>query len=144
MSQDVERTRGMALRDFAIAVAGISAIAGIGLYFYSLSSIPEPWKSGFVIVIFIAWVLGGVGLTFTLRRDLTPVMLTEEGLGVGKRVIPYRIIQAVDPRPGRKVFRMSLEEPKRDLMLSKIGLRSEDQFFGELSGRIEKHQDRLV
>lgn len=144
MSQNVERTRGMALRDFAITIAGVSAFAGTGLYFYSLSSIPEPWKTGLVIVIIIAWVAGGVGLAFTLRRDLTPVMLTEEGLGVGRRVIPYRIIQAVDPRPGRKVFRTSLDKPRKDLMLSKIGLRSEDQFFGELSRRIKQHRDSMV
>lgn len=138
---DSREIRLLAFRDFVVAFAVLSAFAGTGLFFYvSTPVLPEPWKSGLAVFIALSWISGGVGLVANLRRDLTPSSLTEVGLVLGRRVIPYTNIQRIDRRPGRRRFGVEQRTPRREVVLSKIGIESEDVFFEELGRRISGGQ----
>ncbi len=76
-----------------------------------------------------------IAMVFLLRRDLTRVDLTENGIKVGVRLIPYAEIARVDPKEGSMVFRLLLKGGSR-AYLSRIGISSEREFFEELQRRI--------
>ncbi len=130
--------RVRAMRDFLLALVVFSALAGLFVYFLVISSLPYPWKGGTVILIIVVWLVAVVGFLSNLKRDLTAMVFGDAGLGVGQKIIPYKDISAVDARPGKPIFRLSLKGRRSDAYLSKIGIASEEEFFAELDRRIRQ------
>lgn len=105
---------------------------GIPLYLHLTSSLPEPWKTALGTVLIAAWIAAGIGLAFNLRRDLTPVVLEDDSVRVGRSKIRYEDIEAIHQRPGKTVFRLTLTGRKLGRYLSKIDMADEEAFFTEL------------
>ncbi len=89
------------------------------------------------MVLVAAWIAAGIGLAFNLRRDLTPVLLEEDGLRIGRTKIRYEDIETIHQRPGKPVFRLTLIGRKFGQYLSKIDMADEEAFFAELTERTQ-------
>ena len=114
-----------------------SAWFGIWLFVFEVSSIPDQWKTLLLGLISVAWVSVAVALGFGLKRDLTPVSLTDSGIRAKSRLVLYESIARIDPREGSVAFRLSLKNGKKALF-SKIGISSEREFFEDLKVRIRQ------
>ena len=134
-----------AVRDFILGVAGVSAFGLLGTFLIALNPFSalsqEPFRTPVLAVVGGAWLLSIGGLILVLRRDLAQVHLTETGLLVRQKLIPYSAIESVDPRPGSLVFRLKLLNSGKRLLLSKVGIESEQKFFDQLLAHVGGHRE---
>ncbi len=128
------------VRNYLLALGGISSFGGPLFVIYLLSPLPDPWRTALAWVITLAWLGGAISITFTLRRNLTTAEMRDEGLHVGKKLILYEMIQAINEHPSRAIFTLELRERRKDLDVSKVGITSEEEFFRQLRARISRPQ----
>lgn len=137
-------SRFTAIRDFILGLLGVSAFASIGLFAFARPSSPwafqEPFRTIDFVVISGGWLLAAISLAGILWRDLTPVQMSEDGLVVGRKLIPYANVESVNPMPGKLIFTMKLRS-RRVVRLSKIGIESEEAFFEALMKRLSRGHD---